>query len=985
MCPKPPPRHHLRLPLDPIHLPDVSRATRYRYTPTAMKNEPCLNLAQMTALRRQFGLEDKSVADRRLLRAYHLGELPADTDREVTAALVAIAPFAALSEEIARRLAEHSEGSRLLVRFSATLRHILRSTGNHELVQRPLRSALPPGHDSELAALLTALKDSRWIVRAASARALQVVEQSHAAEVLDALLATNANEEPLVRRSVLRGLAIVATNANLRREDVKSALIAARDGPDPVCRESARQALDLVGSRFAADLEPLSAGTPTRLEGTTRVSKPEPTAPAACNDIPPEFSIGSPGARKPNSRKAAKWPMPLAIAAAITLVSGLLFWAKFRHEPPKAVEIPGEKGGSPALQHQGPGPGKVPPDEGAPGEITPTPDSDRPPVIVQEDKKPPTEVPKAPRDAQGSGTESERPPVIVQEDKKPPAGDPKGPKNPGSPVPPGEDPEAPLTADTAPAGQNSVRSVVVKSLFVEPRQGRAVNQLALTVTESSATADQSPPIRIIDPTNRTMAVALDVVHSYLSQRAGGWPKNFGLTVEFEQREVLKGGNSCTLPLALAAESLLRKIPLDDVAVTGNMNSAGNVLEVGSISEKVRFADAPYVLVPHANWGALEDAVVLYGAQFLLDRQIIGCANFDDAWAAAKPMSDRPVDTQLALNKFKDFQQRMKKKIKDKSTGTIIEVPIKPEILKSNKAGQDQLVQILKLAPNHFSAKLLLAYATSGLKEQASLPSSYAVLEVTGAEVLDAALALQDGDGGANLDELLLRAKNLVPLVAPEAKPFATALSNLATCVRDLGTAAKVKNASDLALEKWEELSRNPTLIKAFAGETRFGITPFARVRPYFQFIVPKLAGIGVEGPVPVTNPLNTEFRVFGLKKGVPLIGVSPVGNVAQNERNIYLHAAVPEGTRFSAELFFGSRPASQGVLEYDIVLIWAENDEGVMFVDPSNEAPVTVKQSDLLIMSGTEDQRTYSLGERRLKTAKGFRATVLRVEVDHDK
>ena len=117
--------------------------------------------------------------------------------------------------------------------------------------------------------------------------------------------------------------------------------------------------------------------------------------------------------------------------------------------------------------------------------------------------------------------------------------------------------------------------------------------------------------------------------------------------------------------------------------------------IDGVAAKIRGATAAgchLVLLPADNFEQVVDAMVYEGPSLITDVQIIGVSTLDEAAAAAR--TDRAEKLNQAIDEFGSMALVLKKT---------------PECVHS-KEMQQKLQRILDLAPNHFSAKLLLLVA-----------------------------------------------------------------------------------------------------------------------------------------------------------------------------------------------------------------------------------------------------------------------------------
>jgi hypothetical protein len=130
------------------------------------------------------------------------------------------------------------------------------------------------------------------------------------------------------------------------------------------------------------------------------------------------------------------------------------------------------------------------------------------------------------------------------------------------------------------------------------------------------------------------------------------------------------------------------------AVTGDVSVDWRVRQVGGVTAKVRGATLDkclYVAIPDSNATAFADMPLLYSRSSLWDIQAFTIANLQEAVAVVR--ADRPPPLREAIELFADLQEKLTKS--EKATIQAAET-------------RTTLRHILGLAPNHLSAKCLLA-------------------------------------------------------------------------------------------------------------------------------------------------------------------------------------------------------------------------------------------------------------------------------------
>jgi hypothetical protein len=166
-------------------------------------------------------------------------------------------------------------------------------------------------------------------------------------------------------------------------------------------------------------------------------------------------------------------------------------------------------------------------------------------------------------------------------------------------------------------------------------------------------------------------------------------------LSFEDRTTPKDGGSIGGAVGTLLLSMLNGFEIDShVAITGDVTADGRMRAIGGVAAKLRGATAAgsaIVILPAANLDQLTDAFVYEGPSLLANLQVLGADTLTDAASLARADRDEKIATALSL--YAGIQDELKK------------FPEHTHL----KAVQEKLEQVIAIAPNHLSAKLLLAY------------------------------------------------------------------------------------------------------------------------------------------------------------------------------------------------------------------------------------------------------------------------------------
>jgi hypothetical protein len=236
--------------------------------------------------------------------------------------------------------------------------------------------------------------------------------------------------------------------------------------------------------------------------------------------------------------------------------------------------------------------------------------------------------------------------------------------------------------------------------------------MVITSKDGSATGFTQDIIANIDPDSRkenssgirilrsdgdpTMKTALEEAVRAVRMRYPIWEPGY-IDLSFGEKHNRHGGPSAGTAFALLMLSALEGFELDPkCAITGDITVDWKVRKVGGVTAKIRGAaldKAVYAAIPDANESVIPDLALLHGNSALYDIQIFSIATLQDALAIAK--KDKDPKLAEAIKLFADLHPQLAKLEK---------------ITLQKSETKATLKKILELAPNHLSAKYLLASA-----------------------------------------------------------------------------------------------------------------------------------------------------------------------------------------------------------------------------------------------------------------------------------
>jgi hypothetical protein len=256
--------------------------------------------------------------------------------------------------------------------------------------------------------------------------------------------------------------------------------------------------------------------------------------------------------------------------------------------------------------------------------------------------------------------------------------------------------------------QVSTEGLAISELESGEMLGQAM-RIILTATSGEPKEKDSIPVTFTVPVGHDMQLVLDDVARAINvhYRLGGVKK---LELSFEDKYTIKDGGSVGAAIGTLMLSMIRGLDIDPkIAITGDVTADGQIGKVGGIAAKLRCAaksDCTLVALPADNFQQVQDAIVYDGPTDISSVQIIGVATLDEAADVAR--ADRDSKLAQAIDLFSQIQASMKQSSK--------------YIFHAD--AQDKLKEILELAPNHDSAKLLLSYSRHELPRLSAGATEY---------------------------------------------------------------------------------------------------------------------------------------------------------------------------------------------------------------------------------------------------------------------
>ncbi|WP_081892490.1 S16 family serine protease [Verrucomicrobium sp. BvORR106] len=245
----------------------------------------------------------------------------------------------------------------------------------------------------------------------------------------------------------------------------------------------------------------------------------------------------------------------------------------------------------------------------------------------------------------------------------------------------------------------------------------------LSITALKMEKDAPATIGFNQEVGESMGKALTEVSKYHTLRHDGWPRGQKMEIFFEDKYSPKDGPSAAVACALLVESLVTGVDLDPgFCVTGDLNADGSVQPIGGVIAKLRGATKgglKIAAIPQKNRTSALDLAVGEGATPFVGLQLFSVDTFDEALALAR--NDRTPALAEAITAFDAVSARIK------SSPGLLGTP----------AIRDELAKVVTAAPNHVSARLLLAMAEARLPGQFSASGSLEAVDQAVAAIREA--------------------------------------------------------------------------------------------------------------------------------------------------------------------------------------------------------------------------------------------------------
>jgi len=275
------------------------------------------------------------------------------------------------------------------------------------------------------------------------------------------------------------------------------------------------------------------------------------------------------------------------------------------------------------------------------------------------------------------------------------------------------------SAAKAALNQSSVKGILVRTLD-NGRELAGAYQIIANVQPF-----ESSECTMAQGVGKEMSIAFNEACRFLQSRYPVVQPGRQIMLSFQDKYSEKDGGSAGTAFTLLMLSIYSGMQFDpDVAVTGDITVDGKVGVVGAIPAKIRGAmldKCKAVSIPLSNSSDVADMELLYPPDTIWRIQILTAATIDEAISNTR--IDRPADLAQAMQLFGQVQQYLL------SAG--------PTAYLNNTAVQKMLVDVLRLAPNHLSARFMLDQAAGRAPRTFGLNASLDEVFIAAAPVLQA--------------------------------------------------------------------------------------------------------------------------------------------------------------------------------------------------------------------------------------------------------
>jgi Lon protease (S16) C-terminal proteolytic domain len=301
-----------------------------------------------------------------------------------------------------------------------------------------------------------------------------------------------------------------------------------------------------------------------------------------------------------------------------------------------------------------------------------------------------------------------------------------------------------------------------------------------------------------------MEGALNEVQKFMSVRHNGWPTGYSIEMSFEDRYQPKDGPSAAVACALMVDSLFTGQALDQAtAVTGDMTATGSVQPVGGVPDKLRAAaekKCTVVGIPLKNARSMSDYCLLKGPRPVTAIQVFTLDKFDEAKKLAATPRDPAVEK--AIKEFAEIARVLN--ANQNPAGAVKH----PKVI-------ERLQSVLKSAPNHLSARILLEMGTGTGPKALSAAGSLEAINSEGEALIN---GIESGKvetlGKDKVAEAVGRLNNIRPRLDKRTHAYADALLDFGRAFRAYTTGSDTPQTRVTLIRAIEDINKKGARVKA---------------------------------------------------------------------------------------------------------------------------------------------------------------------------
>ena len=320
---------------------------------------------------------------------------------------------------------------------------------------------------------------------------------------------------------------------------------------------------------------------------------------------------------------------------------------------------------------------------------------------------------------------------------------------------------------------------LIKGLLVQELSGSqfagSASQMNATVLKTTGSGPME--VGFNQAVGSTMSGAVDNMMKFLVNRYTRLPRGVRVELSFEEQYIPKDGPSAGVACTLMLDSLLKGHDFaSDFAVTGALDAKGKVGGVGGVDGKIRGAIArrcEVIAIPSENESVISDLLIIEGPATLAKIQIVEIETYDDALKIAKVHDQRSPEIKKAIETFREVQRVLNQR------GGITYL--------QNPKVQEKLRSVVRVIPNHLSAKYLLLKAVGRNPSHLTLIGSVQAIDRKAAPLLhhlqEGNFDVEDRLARDNFAHTISALGRLRPLLDARTRPCADAIIRYSGFVR----------------------------------------------------------------------------------------------------------------------------------------------------------------------------------------------------------